>query len=379
VNFSGVQLQLMIGPTVPVPVPREVAQALENVEVKHSDQEPSGFQLTFRVTHSGPLGLLTEVLLSSPLFEVFNRVIISVVFRGQSQVLIDGFITNQQHQPGEQPGTSRLTLTGEDISVMMDQEERDHEHPGQDTHIIALQLIGRYAKYGLMPNVIAGLIDPPSPSDRTPVWQGTDLEYLQALAKSRAFRFYITPGPAPLTSVAYWGPPIRVGVPQKALSVNMGSHSNVDSIDFEHNALAPTLVEGTTQDADSNQPSLIRTFGSLRPPLASLPDWQLKRTYLRRAKHRRPARNKSETNDKAQAETENSMDDVLTANGELDVMRYGALLQPRALVGVRGAGLLYDGFYQVRQVTHVISRGSYKQRFSLGREGLGTTTPVVRP
>jgi hypothetical protein len=76
---------------------------------------------------------------------------------------------------------------------------------------------------------------------------------------------------------------------------------------------------------------------------------------------------------------DSSMDSVLTASGELDTVRYGALLQPRSLVGVSGAGLLYDGFYYVRSVTHSLSRGSYRQRFTLGREGLGTTTPVVRP
>jgi hypothetical protein len=48
------------------------------------------------------------------------------------------------------------------------------------------------------------------------------------------------------------------------------------------------------------------------------------------------------------------------------------------LVGVRGAGFSYDGSYLVKNVTHTIRGGSYKQSFSMTREGVGTTTPRVR-
>jgi hypothetical protein len=82
---------------------------------------------------------------------------------------------------------------------------------------------------------------------------------------------------------------------------------------------------------------------------------------------------------RAQGDTDASTDDVVTVNGELDVVRYGDMLQPRGLVGLRGAGFTYDGFYYVKSVTHNISKGEYKQSFTLTREGVGTNTPVVRP
>ena len=68
-------------------------------------------------------------------------------------------------------------MTGEDVSVMMDLEEKSAEHPAQDETIIALKLIASYAQYGLIPVVIPPVvIDPPIPIERTPVQQGTDLE-----------------------------------------------------------------------------------------------------------------------------------------------------------------------------------------------------------
>jgi hypothetical protein len=69
--------------------------------------------------------------------------------------------------------------------------------------------------------------------------------------------------------------------------------------------------------------------------------------------------------------------DCTTADGSLDVLRYGGVLQARSLVGVRGAGLGFDGLYYVSQVTHQIKRGEFKQSFKLARDGLVSTVPVV--
>ena len=58
-------------------------------------------------------------------------------------------------------------------------------------------------------------------------------------------------------------------------------------------------------------------------------------------------------------------------------MRYNGLLRARMLVGVRGAGITYDGMYYVDSVTHNIKPGEYKQNFTLSRDGLISNTPKV--
>ena len=70
---------------------------------------------------------------------------------------------------------------------------------------------------------------------------------------------------------------------------------------------------------------------------------------------------------------------MVTAQGELDGQRYGGVLKPRNIVGVRGVGFTHDGLYYVKSVSHAISHGKYKQRFSLSREGTGAITPAVVP
>ena len=69
--------------------------------------------------------------------------------------------------------------------------------------------------------------------------------------------------------------------------------------------------------------------------------------------------------------------DSVFGQGRLDVARYGRLLKSRRLVGVRGAGLPFDGLYYVKSVSHDIKRGEYKQSFTLARNALISTVPTV--
>ncbi len=375
----GVHLTLLIGPTVAVPAPVMLTEALQRVEVSHSDEGQSGFQVTFQVGRAGPADLLDYALLSNPLLKTFNRVIIVVTFSATPRVLIDGIITHVQFNPSNQPGASTLTITGEDVSVMMDREEVSAQHPAQDETLIALKLIASYAQFGLIPMVIPPtVVDPPIPIERIPVQQATDLQYLKQMAGRYGYVFYITPGPVPFTNTAYWGPPVRIGLPQSALTMNMGPETNIESFNVTNNAMQPTLVEGQVQDRLTNQSMPVQTFASLRPPLAAFPAWLVNMQNIRRQQFRQSGVNVTQAYARAQGTTDASVDAV-SAEGTLDALRYGSLLQPRALVGVRGAGYLHDGFWYVKRVRHTIEKGKYSQNFTLTREGLGSTTPVVIP
>ena len=72
------------------------------------------------------------------------------------------------------------------------------------------------------------------PTDEIPVHEGTDLTYVQQLAQEAGYVFYVSPGPFPGMSTAYWGPQVRFGVPQPALNVNMDSWTNVESLNFRY-------------------------------------------------------------------------------------------------------------------------------------------------
>jgi hypothetical protein len=381
VTALGSYLTVLVGPSVPVPAPLALIEALESAEVTHSDEGRSGFQLTFRVGRTNePTDLLDYSLLSLPLLKPFSRVVLVVTAGALPRVLMDGVITHQQLAPSDEPGGSRLTVTGEDVSVMMDLEEKSAEHPGQDETVIALVILARYGRYGLIPTVIPpAAVDVPLPIERVPVQQATDLAYLRAMAERHGYVFYLKPGPVPLMNTAYWGPPVRRGLPQRALSVNMGPGSNVTSLQFALDGLAPTLVAGFVQDRVTNQRIPVRTVTSLRvPPLACQPAIMAQQPHVRTTMLRDGGLSAAQALARAQAHTDASTDRVVTAVGELDTGRYGDVLWARELVGVRGAGHTYDGLYYVQQVTHRLRKNSYTQSFTLTRDGTGATTPMVR-
>jgi hypothetical protein len=376
-NILGAHIILMIGASgPPQPVPFEISQALKDVNVSHNDQGSSGFQISFHIGRSGPLDLIDYALLRSPLLKPFNRVILLVSFALVPEVLMDGIITNIQMSPSEEPGASTLTITGEDVSVMMDLEQKSQSFPVLSDYLKVLKIIGQYsADYGLVPPLppidIAPMI-PDNPFEQ--ILQQprnlTDRGYIQELAGRYGYVFYVTPGPLPLVNTVHWGIPDRLTIPQPALSVNMGYASNVKSINFSYDALKPQEVSFANDD-NSTEVVDSPSYTSMIPL----------------ARDRAKARKKisltgffgDDAKTQAQGMVDSSFESVVTANGELDALRYQRLLQPRGLVGLRGAGDSYDGFYYVKSVSHSISIGQYTQSFSLTREGTGTITPFIIP
>jgi hypothetical protein len=375
----GIHLTLLIGPTVPVPAPAWLMENLQSVQVNHSDEGQSGFQITFKTGRGGPMGVRDYPVLATPLLRAFSRVVITVTLDARPRVLMDGFITNAQLSASSQPGSSTVTLTGEDLSVMMDMEERTFPYPNQADSTVVQQILGRYAAYGLGFQVQG--TPPPKPlTEKLPAQHGTDLAHIRELAGQHGFVFYLTPGPIPMTSMAYWGPPVRSTRPQRALSVNLGSATNVETIHFQNDHRAPAMVFGKMFEPKTRQTLVVQTLFSTRVPLSSQPALTSHQPYVRKVlPESSQDQNFAEVMSRAQARTDTSTDNVVTASGELDVSRYGDLLEPRGLVGLRGAGYSHDGLYYVKSVSHALRKGEYKQSFNLAREGIGALAPMVIP
>ena len=235
--LKGIQISLLMGPVAVAPVPREVIEALTAVQVTVSSGSRSGFQLTFAMSK---MGIIANTLIPAGYFDPMIRVIVIVTMNGTPNVIMDGLITRQQVAPGNDPGASTFTVTGEDVSVAMDLIDfSGFPYPCLPPEGRVLIMIAKYAMFGLVPLIVPSiLLDFPLPTDRIPPQQGTDFVYTNALASNVGYVFYVTPGPAPGMNTAYWGPGIKVGVPQAALSVNMDAATNVESLNFTYDGLA---------------------------------------------------------------------------------------------------------------------------------------------
>jgi len=372
--LKGIILSLMIGPAVPVPAPQAVIDALTSVQVSH-DKDRSGFQLTFAVSKKS---MLMKTLLPAGYFDpVTTRVVIIATVAGFPHVLMDGFVTQQQLQPSNEPGQSTLTITGEDLSLAMDLVEFVIPYPAVPEVGIVNLILAKYAALGIIPLVLPPFI--PKIGNPTQDWPTqpsmTDREYLKYLANEAGFVFFIRPGPVPMTSTAYFGPDVNIPVPQPALTINMDAHSNVDSLSFSLNGLQKKLRIFKIYDPITRRVPItipVPNINLFKPPLGARPTPPARIELEHEGSSLRP--------DQAAASIlgfmlNNSSD--VTGSGSLDVLRFGHVLHSRLLVGVRGAGLAYDGMYYVDSVTHNLKRGEYKQNFTLSRDGLISNVPRV--
>lgn len=370
--LQGIQLMLMIGPGLPVPAPKAVIDAVQSVQVT-SGKDKSGFQMTLAISKNS---VLLRTLLPAGYFDpMLTRVVIAVMLGGIPQVLMDGMVTRQELSPGSEPGQSRLTITGEDLSVLMDVVEMPFMRwPATPVIGRVYAILAKYLALGIVPLAVPPFInDVPNPISRVPAQKGTDLRYLKKLAGDCGYVFYVEPGPLPGQSIAYWGPDIRIPVPQRALSVNMDAHTNVESLSFSLDGLAKKVVVVTIFDPVKNRVPIvvpIPNFNLFKPPLGLRPTLPSKvefPDYM--GKEQLPSVINRVLGILARSS------DAISVSGSLDVMRYGAVLRNRMLVGVRGGGLAYDGLYYVNNVTHTIKRGEFKQSFQLSRDGLISNTP----
>src|SRR5438128_7514732 len=100
----GVRLQLLAGPTLPLPVTYAVVDALEDLEVRNRDRERDTFRMTFSV---GKTPGADYALLQAGTFDPPARVSIVVTINGSPQVLIDGMATDVQLAPTDRAGESK--------------------------------------------------------------------------------------------------------------------------------------------------------------------------------------------------------------------------------------------------------------------------------
>jgi hypothetical protein len=377
--LKGIYLTILVGPVVPVPIPKVALDALQSIQVNVYAQpkQQSGFRLDFTLSNNSPLQTIF-LLAGGASMIPFMRVILVATINGIPNVLMDGVITKMDVSPGATSADSKLTITGVDLTAMMDFIPFDGlPYPAMPIEARVLLILAKYAILGIIPIVIPTILtDVPMPTETIPRQQGTDYKYIQQLADDCGYIFYITPGPLPGTNTAYFGPEVKIGVPQSALNINMDAHTNVESLSFSFNSEGATLpiffVQPDITGLPIPIPVPLPSVSLLQPPLGVIPPIPQNFEFL------------DDTSNLSLAEAAmrgltlaGRSQDAVTANGSLDVVRYGGPLSARQLVGVRGAGLAFDGLYYVTSVTHDIKLGEYKQNFTLSRNALVSITPKV--
>lgn len=372
--IGGIQLSIMIGPAVPLPTPQPVVEALTSVTITTRTEKASAFELVFAIDQNSPLHQI--FMLAGGSLPPIMRVLLLATIGGVQEVLMDGVITHHQVTPSGKNGMATLTVIGEDLSkVMAYIDFSGTPYPAMPREARVALIVAKYAALGIVPVVIPSvMLDVPLPTEKIPRHQGNDLFYVQKLAKEVGYTFFVQCGPAPGMNIAYWGPALKVGPVQPALNVDMGPHTNVENLNFAFDTEKKILPIVTIHEPITKAPIPIPIpdITPLSPPLGLVPPFPKHILPLNEARKLPPVQALMLGLAKAAKSSE-----AVKVTGSLSVLRYGRTLKARQLVGLRGAGSAFNGLYFVSEVKHKISRGEYKQDFTLVRNGLISTVGTV--
>ena len=370
----GFYLTLMMGPFNATPVSQPVIDALTEVQVTSTVGSQGGFQLKFTLAKQSPV----QQMLVAGKFDPRTRVIVAVTVNGQTDVLMDGIITKQDVTPDSKPGKSTLTITGLDLTALMDFIDLTGiPYPALPKFLIVETILAKYIPLGVTPIAIPNAIPEfENPLDHFIKHDGTDYAFVNTLGRDTGWALSLDPGPTPGQSTAYWGPDLSriFGGTQPAISINFDGTTNIDSLSFSYDGTLATQYLVTIIEPNTGLPIPIPvpSVDLLKPRLSSQGPAVLKITQLR------PTADENFIGAATQALAKMfDIADVVTGSGQLDVLRYGRVFKARQRAAVRGAGMYYDGEYYVKSVTHTIKRGEYKQSFNLARGGVGSAVSTV--
>ncbi len=303
-----------------------------------------------------------------------TRIRLEIQIQSSSWVpLIDGPIVNVEGAQFSEPGQSMLTLVVSDDSFYLHRDETVASFQGADSDV-ASQIYGQVSQIAS-----TDIDDADSPSDPgfdSTVLRGTQMEFLQQLARRQGMHAYVTPGDSAGKSVGHFkldpdpnkdyglAPMVLLGTDmnifsfQSALTVGQMATFHSGQVDLKDRSV-------DTQTSDTSDVSL---DGPDLPPgpilKRLLRPGQIDAITLARA---------------VQAASERSAY-ALSATGEVMKGVYTSVLQPYQYVQVGGANGTLSGTWLLQQVTHTLTRNSYGQSFRVTRNATsaGTNNPLAQ-
>jgi hypothetical protein len=356
-------LSLLAGAGTPAPVPGDVMDALERVEIVAAIGERGSFRLCFRLDRGSTLP--ARFLLASG---DLVRVVLMTGDGADQTVAMDGvMVTHSVSAGGEDAG---LVIGGEDVTLLMDLiDGSGRSFPGMTVEARVAVILAAYSSRGVTPVVVPPPpTDVTSPSERIFHQLGTDYAYLRSLAQRVGYRFTLDPGPAPGASVAYWGPEPRGDRSHPSLVIGFGQPGNVKTLQLRFDAMGRVAPQAIVIEPVSKAtiPIPVPDISGLGLPLgAVVPPPNRQRRLPGTAKL-----TSVQAAGALLAEAARSAE-AMTGLGTLNVVRGQRRLRPGDIVDIRGAADPYDGLFAVSRVRDVVTARRHRQEFELVRAGLG--------
>ena len=348
------------------PASQELLQAIQQIEVE--DHANMADMLRLRVVIGVKDGCSGWSFVDDDIFGRLVNIRISVaVGSGLAETLINAHVIETNATFANQPGSSILNVVAMDPTALMNLEEKVKPWPNMADSDVANSIFSS-PEYKFAP-----IVDATSwrrqENDQTMIQRGTDIQFLQQLARRNGFEVYVeTNGLTGIVEGHFHAPRLNLP-PQGVLSVNMRDATNVNSFNARFDMLRPTTAQATNLDVESREDQQAQANSSRQASLG-------RETALSSQRQRRvlPSQTGLARAGELQAFAQAVADQsslAITADGELNTVAYGGLMRAKRPILVRGAGKQFSGTYYVERVHHVLTPDSYKQNFTLRRNAVG--------
>lgn len=304
---------------------------------------------------------------------LWNAVKISVTLSEEEEVeLIDGYIT--QIRPHIDPDESKCSVEiwGMDASVLMSLEEKIKDWPKKKDSDIAEQI---FKSYSLTVNgdTVENTEIVHDDKVATIIQRETDIQFLKRLAQRNGYECYVK------GKTGYFRKPVLdKNKKQVVLAAHFGEETNLTKFDAKLNAQRPLskvemhqidTIGKKIDDAEITRAShdQLGQDGALS---ISPPNNIQSQLYTKHA----VATAKPEMDRLCEAVFDESQW-LISAEGEIDSVLYGAVLQAKNLLPIKGIGETFSGLYYVTSVKHIFNAERYIQRFTARRNALAPSGP----
>jgi len=349
--------------------PPELLAAIRQIEVEDHAQMADMLRIKLAVAVREDGGGWT-VLDDGPFTRLAKLRVTVTVGSGAAMPLIEAYVIDVDTNFSSHPGSSELSITAMDPTVLMHLAEKVKSWPNMKDSDVASAIFSDQA-YGFSPIVESTNLSRQE-DDHTLVQRGTDIQFLQQLADRNGYECFVTLSDDGVVE-GHFHPPKPEGQPQGTLSVNMGSATNVDKFRVRYDMLGPAVAKAATIDpADAAKQTGAATDPARTNDMGDEPATPAERPRQVLLSQHGAARS-GEVQQLAQAVVDRSSWSI-AAEGEINTVAFAKILRAKQPVMVRGVGQQFSGRYYVERVLHTISGdGAWIQKFTLRRNATGLT------
>ncbi|HEX8354679.1 MAG TPA: contractile injection system protein, VgrG/Pvc8 family [Pyrinomonadaceae bacterium] len=338
---------------------------LVEMEVEEDHRLAAAFRIKVVSTRGGD-GLWRY--LDDERVRLWNRLVVTVTADDEEHELVSGYVTHLRASIAPAEEGSHVEILGMDVTSLMALEEKLKDWPGKSDGDIAREI---FQNYGLAAEVEeTGVMR--EEAVNTTMQRETDIQFLKRLARRNGFDCFVKGGRG------YFRRPVLTDPPLAVLAAHFGEETTLTSFEAKADALRPTRVESHQLDVIAKEPQVAAVEESGLRPLgrdAALslapPDGVESRLYVKHA----VGTTVGEMKNLGGALVEEA-GWFVEGRGEVDTSVYGAVLQARRLVPVKGVGEAFSGLYYLTNVRHVFGGERYIQHFRGRRNALAPTGPA---